>query len=192
MSQIELDAKRCLAWMGLVAAAGLLACGGDKAPAGGEATPAAGDVQPAPPAATDSPAVPVAADSPSAAPAAGPTNIGAQAEKPAKAPAATGGGGGDAALIAVGDSIFHGQAAGGTCYACHGQDAKGSAVGPNLTDAEWLHSDGSLAAITKTIQAGVPTPKKAPAPMPPMGGASLSPEQVRAVATYVHSLSKGG
>ncbi len=123
----------------------------------------------------------------------GPDGHGAQAEKPAKAPApTTGGGGGDAALIALGDSIFHGQAAGGTCYACHGQDAKGSAVGPNLTDAEWLHSDGSLAAITKTIQTGVPTPKKAPAPMPPMGGASLSPDQVRAAAAYVHSLSKGG
>ena len=193
MSQIEIDAKRCLAWLGLVAAAGLLACGGDKAPAGGDASPAPGDVQPAPPAATDSTAAPAAADSPSAAPAAGPTDTGAQAEKPAKAHApTTGGGGGDAALIALGDSIFHGQAAGGTCYACHGQDAKGSAVGPNLTDAEWLHSDGSLAAITKTIQTGVPTPKKAPAPMPPMGGASLSPDQVRAAAAYVHSLSKGG
>ena len=65
-------------------------------------------------------------------------------------------------------------------------------LGPDLTDAEWLHSDGSLPAITKTIQTGVPTPKKAPAPMPPMGGAALSPEQVRTVAAYVHSLSHGG
>ena len=44
----------------------------------------------------------------------------------------------------------------------------------------------------KTIQTGVPTPKKAPAPMPPMGGASLTPEQVRAVAAYEYSLSHGG
>ena len=85
-----------------------------------------------------------------------------------------GGGGGDAKLIALGDSIFHGQAGGGTCYVCHGQDAKGSAVAPNLTDGEWLNNDGTLAGITGTIKSGVPQPKKAPAPMPPMGGASLS------------------
>ena len=44
------------------------------------------------------------------------------------------------AAIAQGDSIFHTK---GLCYACHGTDAKGT-VGPNLTDAEWLHGDGSL------------------------------------------------
>jgi mono/diheme cytochrome c family protein len=64
-------------------------------------------------------------------------------------------------------------------------------VGPNLTDSEWLNTDGTLEGITKTIQSGVPTPKKAPAPMPPMGGASLTPDQVRAAATYVHSLGGG-
>jgi mono/diheme cytochrome c family protein len=102
-----------------------------------------------------------------------------------------GGGGGDAKLIALGDSIFHGQAGGGTCYVCHGQDGKGSAVGPNLTDGEWLNNDGTLAGITGTITSGVPKPTKAPAPMPPMGGASLSPDQVKAAATYVHSLGGG-
>jgi mono/diheme cytochrome c family protein len=91
----------------------------------------------------------------------------------------------------LGDSIFHGQAGGGTCHVCHGQDAKGSAVGPNLTDSEWLNNDGTLAGITGTITSGVPKPKKAPAPMPPMGGASLNPDQVKAVATYVHSLGGG-
>jgi cytochrome c oxidase cbb3-type subunit 3 len=39
------------------------------------------------------------------------------------------------AAIAQGDSIFHKD---GMCYACHGSNAEG-AVGPNLTDAEWLH-----------------------------------------------------
>ena len=107
------------------------------------------------------------------------------------APAAGGGGEATPKLIALGDSIFHGQVGGATCYACHGQDAKGSAVGPNLTDGEWLNTDGSLEGITKTVQTGVPAPKKAPAPMPPMGGASLTPDQVRAVAAYVHSLGGG-
>ena len=112
------------------------------------------------------------------------------ADTAARAPAA-GGGGGNANLIALGDSIFHGQAGGGTCHVCHGQDAKGSAVGPNLTDGEWINNDGTLAGITGTITSGVPKPKTAPAPMPPMGGASLSPDQVKAVATYVHSLGGG-
>jgi mono/diheme cytochrome c family protein len=93
--------------------------------------------------------------------------------------------------VALGDSVFHGQAGGGTCYACHGQDGKGSGVGPNLTDSEWLNTDGTLAGITQVIQSGVPAPKKAPAPMPPMGGASLSPDQVKAAAAYVHSLGGG-
>jgi mono/diheme cytochrome c family protein len=91
----------------------------------------------------------------------------------------------------LGDSVFHGQAGGGTCYVCHGQDGKGSGVGPNLTDAEWLNTDGTLAGITTIVQNGVPQPKQAPAPMPPMGGASLSPDQVKAVAAYVHSLGGG-
>jgi len=95
-------------------------------------------------------------------------------------------------LIALGDSIFHGQAAGGTCFACHGQDGKGTPAGPDLTDSEWVQSDGSLEAIVKTVQTGVPRPKSAPAPMPPMGGATLTPDQVKAVATYVHSLSHKG
>jgi mono/diheme cytochrome c family protein len=81
---------------------------------------------------------------------------------------------------------------GGTCYVCHGQDAKGSAVGPNLTDGEWINTDGSLEGIVKTIKSGVPTPKKAPAPMPPMGGATLTDEQVQAVAAYEYSLTHGG
>jgi mono/diheme cytochrome c family protein len=97
--------------------------------------------------------------------------------------------GGSPALVALGDSIFHGQVGGGTCTACHGQDAKGTPVGPNLTDNEWLHSDGSLAGITQTIMSGVPQPKNAPAPMPPKGGAALSDDQVKAVAAYEYSLS---
>ena len=47
------------------------------------------------------------------------------------------------------------------------------------------------AGVTHTVQSGVPTPKQAPAPRPPMGGASLSPDQVKAVAAYVHSLGGG-
>ena len=88
--------------------------------------------------------------------------------------------------IAKGDSIFHKS---GLCYACHGSNAQG-AVGPNLTDAEWLHSDGSYDAIVKTVTSGVPAEKaKKGVPMPPKGGSSISDEDVKAVAAYVYSLS---
>jgi mono/diheme cytochrome c family protein len=92
--------------------------------------------------------------------------------------------------VALGDSIFHGQAAGGVCYTCHGQNAKGTQLAPDLTDREWLNGDGSLDFIVKAVTAGVPTPKKYPGAMLPMGGASLTPDQVRAVAAYVYSLSQ--
>ncbi|HEY7482218.1 MAG TPA: c-type cytochrome [Gemmatimonadales bacterium] len=90
------------------------------------------------------------------------------------------------AAIAKGDSIFHKS---GLCYACHGTNAKG-AVGPNLTDAEWLHSDGSYDGIVATVTSGVPPEKaKKGVAMPPKGGSSISDEEVKAVAAYVYSLS---
>ena len=56
------------------------------------------------------------------------------------------------AMVTQGDSIFHSK---GNCYACHGTNALG-AVGPNLTDSEWIHSDGSYEAIVKQVTTGVP------------------------------------
>ena len=95
-----------------------------------------------------------------------------------------------ASLVALGDSIFHGKAAGGACLMCHGADAKGTpGLAPNLTTGKWLNGDGTYPFIVRTVQNGVPQPKQGPAPMPPMGGAQLSPEQVRAVAAYVYSLT---
>ncbi|MGH7510492.1 MAG: c-type cytochrome [Gemmatimonadales bacterium] len=91
--------------------------------------------------------------------------------------------------VALGDSIFHGQAAGGTCFTCHGQDGKGTQLAPDLTDQQWLNGDGSLQFMINTVTNGVPKPKQYPAPMLPMGGVTLTPEQVRAVATYEYSLS---
>lgn len=91
--------------------------------------------------------------------------------------------------IARGDSIFRGRLAGGTCYTCHQLNAKGlPGLAPDLTDAKWLHGDGSLAFIVSTIQKGVPKPKAASAPMLPRGGTNMTDEQVRAVAAYVYSL----
>jgi mono/diheme cytochrome c family protein len=91
--------------------------------------------------------------------------------------------------LALGDSLFHGLIGATSCQACHGPDAKGGTVAPNLTDAEWLHSDGSFGAIYHQIETGVAQPKQYLGVMPPFGGAPLSPEKHRAVAAYVYSLS---
>jgi cbb3-type cytochrome c oxidase subunit III len=89
------------------------------------------------------------------------------------------------AAIAKGDTIFHKT---GLCYACHGSNAEG-AVGPNLTDAEWLHGDGSYDMIVATVTSGVPAEKaKKGIAMPPKGGSAISDEDVKAVAAYVYSL----
>jgi glucose/arabinose dehydrogenase/mono/diheme cytochrome c family protein len=92
-------------------------------------------------------------------------------------------------MVALGDRIYHGQVGGATCAGCHGAAGTGTTLGPNLTDTEWLWSDGSYRAIAKTITTGVPEPKQYRSPMPPMGGAQLTPDQVSAVAAYVWALS---
>lgn len=90
------------------------------------------------------------------------------------------------AAITLGDSLFHTK---GNCYACHGANAQGT-VGPNLTDAEWIHSDGSYEAIVKQIIDGVTAEQsKSKIPMPPKGGSTISDDEVKAVAAYVYSLS---
>jgi mono/diheme cytochrome c family protein len=55
-----------------------------------------------------------------------------------------------------------------------------------------LWGDGSLAAIAHTITVGVPHPKEYGAPMPPMGGAELSPSELSAVSAYVWALGHRG
>lgn len=91
-------------------------------------------------------------------------------------------------VIADGKKMFNGP---GVCSACHGPQAKGiGGLGPNLTDAKWLHSDGSFEALVKQITTGVPANQSTTGVvMPPKGGSSLSDPQIRAVAAYVWSLS---
>jgi cytochrome c5 len=92
-------------------------------------------------------------------------------------------------MVALGDRIYHGQVGGATCTGCHGTTAAGTPLGPDLTDTKWLWSDGSFAGIAKTITTGVSQPKEYRSPMPPMGGAQLTPDQVSAVAAYIWGLS---
>ncbi len=91
--------------------------------------------------------------------------------------------------VALGSRIFHGEAAGGTCAGCHGSNAEGSPLAPSLVTGNWLWGNGSLQSIEQTVENGVPQPKKYRDPMPPMGGAKLSPSQVQAVAAYVWALN---
>lgn len=92
-----------------------------------------------------------------------------------------------AAMIAEGEKLFTGV---GLCSACHGANAKGvPGVGPDLTDAEWLHSKGSYDEIVKQVLTGVtPDQSTSGAVMPPKGGSQLNDAQVKAVAAYVWSL----
>lgn len=109
---------------------------------------------------------------------------------PASTPTATGTPpeGATAEDVAAGQQIFTST---GNCYTCHGPDAKGTQLAPNLTDSEWLNIDGTFATIQQNVKTGVPTPKQFPAPMPAMGGATLSDDQIRQVSAYVWSLGGG-
>jgi len=94
-------------------------------------------------------------------------------------------------MVALGNRIYHGQVGGAACTGCHGDNGEGTTLAPALTgkNKRWLWSDGSYAGIAKTITDGVPQPKEFRSPMPPMGGAQLTPSQVSAVAAYLWSLS---
>ncbi|MDX2174141.1 MAG: cbb3-type cytochrome c oxidase N-terminal domain-containing protein [Bacteroidota bacterium] len=68
------------------------------------------------------------------------------------------------------------------CKQCHGIAGEGNSVGPNLTDAYWLHN-GGIADLFKTIKYG----------WPDKGMKSwkedLSPIQIAQVASYIKSLA---
>jgi cytochrome c oxidase cbb3-type subunit 3 len=86
--------------------------------------------------------------------------------------------GADAAAFEAGKAIFTAN-----CAGCHGAEATGG-VGPNLTDATWIHG-GALADITKTISEGVPAKGMI------TWGPILGPDKVAQVASYVHNLGGG-
>ena len=92
------------------------------------------------------------------------------------------------AMVQEGQQIYAGA---GICAVCHGPDATG-AIGPNLTDAEWLLDDGEYEQIVARILSGVTRAEATNslgATMPPKGGSAITDAQVRAVAAYVWTLS---
>jgi mono/diheme cytochrome c family protein len=94
-------------------------------------------------------------------------------------------------MIAKGKTVYAGA---GICSSCHGPNGGGIPnLGANLNDGEWLHSDGSLEGITKTVMSGVTAQESSSGvPMPAKGGTNISDDDVKAVSAYVWSLSHGG
>ena len=95
-----------------------------------------------------------------------------------------------AAMVAEGETIFSSST--GICFTCHMQGGVGGPLAPNLTDSEWINTDGTFDGIVQTVTTGVPEPQQHPGIMLPKGGTAITDEDVRAVAAYVWSLSQGG
>jgi mono/diheme cytochrome c family protein len=93
-----------------------------------------------------------------------------------------------AAMVARGQQVFEGA---GICYTCHMQGGVGGPLGPNLTDDQWINTDGSFDGIVNVVLNGVTQPLEHPGIMLPRGGTNISDEDVRAVSAYVWTLSRG-
>lgn len=158
--------KRRMEWTSLVAivaVAGLAACGG------GDAGEANGDMGADTMAATTTPA---------------PAQTQQQAEgQPPE--------GATMAMVTQGDEIYHGK---GQCFTCHGPDGKGTQLAPDQTDDNWIQFEKPVTweKIQNIVKNGVPNPKEHPSAMPPMGGAQLSDDEIKAVSAYIYSLSHTG
>jgi len=84
--------------------------------------------------------------------------------------------------IEQGQAIFEGK---GLCTTCHGPTAEG-AVGPDLTDNDWLQAKGSYLAILQVVLAGVPEVSSSTGTgMPSRGDTDISDADVQSAAAYV-------
>lgn len=81
----------------------------------------------------------------------------------------------DAAGILEGKEVYTGN-----CVACHGTGGEGG-VGPNLTDAYWLHG-GALSDVFKSVKYGWPAKGMK------SWQTDLSPIQMKNVVSYIHTL----
>lgn len=96
------------------------------------------------------------------------------------------------AMIRAGSETYNG----GTCIFCHAAGGRGSgARAPDLSDIEWLHSEGDVNGIAQTIFWGVKKEdmkavKPRPRQMNPKGGMNLTFPETFALSVYVWSLSQ--
>lgn len=93
--------------------------------------------------------------------------------------------------VLIGNDLFNG----GSCVVCHAVAGRGSGRwAPDLSDVEWLHSDGDFNGIFDTIFWGVKEEEMAAKSprrfeMHPKGGLAINREQVKALAAYVWTIS---
>ncbi len=86
----------------------------------------------------------------------------------------------DDASINEGASIFKEM----NCFACHGMNGEGNAVGPNLTDNYWINGC-DFNSVFNTIKNGKPAKGMTPFKM------QLSDERIQKVASFVFNKLKG-
>jgi cytochrome c oxidase cbb3-type subunit III len=86
----------------------------------------------------------------------------------------------DPAVIEKGKNLY-----GVTCRACHGPDLRGGDMGgPNLLRSQLVLNDQEGELILPVVQNGRQTPG-----MPVMPPLPMSPEDVKAIAAYIHSVA---
>jgi mono/diheme cytochrome c family protein len=91
-------------------------------------------------------------------------------------------------MVEQGRGIFHSR---GRCFQCHGKNGTGTFFAPALKGERHIHlQTASYQEIMDLIRSGVPRPKRYLTAMPPLGGASLTNNEVRAVAAYVFTLAE--
>ncbi len=94
-------------------------------------------------------------------------------------------------LIETGGKLFNE----GSCARCHGEGGTSGRNAPDLTDSEWVQSDGGLAGIRETIFWGVRRKDFADETrrfqMNPGGGMDIEWDDYDALAIYVWTLSNG-
>src|SRR4051794_24213837 len=87
---------------------------------------------------------------------------------------------GDPAMIARGQQIYA-----GTCRACHGPDLRGGDMGgPNLLRSQLVLNDQNGELIQPVVLNGRQNPG-----MPAMPPLPLPPDDIKAVAAYIHSVA---
>ncbi|MDH4043864.1 MAG: cytochrome c [Gemmatimonadota bacterium] len=93
-------------------------------------------------------------------------------------------------MLRNGQLLYEGP---GLCTSCHGKGGNGIPnAGSDLTDTTWVHSDGSFEGILAQIQVGVPAEHSSTGTrMPERGASRVTPNQLKAIAAYVWSLSRG-
>ncbi len=86
-------------------------------------------------------------------------------------------------VVPVGDDVEAGKAlwTAKACFACHGMNAEGNQLGPNMTDDYFLHGC-TEAEVIKVITDGIPGTAMVPY------NAQLKPEEIKQLAKYVLSL----